>query len=143
MATEGDDVSRRKPILCLDFDGVIHSYTSGWQGADTIRDDIVPGTLEFIYDALAHYRVAVYSSRSSSMAGVDAMKAFIQKHAREKVWDSGREWWLEIEWPPNKPAAFLTIDDRAITFNGTWPTLAEIGQFQPWTAKVSKREAAE
>ena len=27
-----------KPTIILDFDGVIHSYTSGWQGADVIGD---------------------------------------------------------------------------------------------------------
>jgi hypothetical protein len=27
-----------KPILCLDFDGTIHSYISGWQGADVIPE---------------------------------------------------------------------------------------------------------
>jgi hypothetical protein len=33
----------RKPILCLDFDGVLHSYTSGWKGAAVIPDPPVPG----------------------------------------------------------------------------------------------------
>ena len=40
-----------KLILCLDFDGVIHSYSSGWKGADVIPDPPVPGALRFIADA--------------------------------------------------------------------------------------------
>ncbi len=40
-----------KPILCLDFDGVIHSYTSGWKGADVIPDPPVEGAMQFIWDA--------------------------------------------------------------------------------------------
>jgi hypothetical protein len=64
-----------KPILCLDFDGVIHSYTSGWQGAAIIPDQPVEGALNFIYRATDHFRVAIFSSRSNQPGGVDAMRA--------------------------------------------------------------------
>src|SRR5882672_3079773 len=38
----------RKPILCLDFDGVLHSYSSGWKGADVIPDAPTPGMAAFL-----------------------------------------------------------------------------------------------
>lgn len=33
-------------ILSIDFDGVIHSYTSRWKGVDVIPDMPVPGAFE-------------------------------------------------------------------------------------------------
>ena len=38
----------------------------------------------------------------------------------------------ELHFPWFKPAAMVTIDDRAMTFNGTWPSMAEIAAFKPW-----------
>ena len=55
-----------KPILCLDFDGVIHSYESGWKGAAAIPDDPVPGAAEFIRTAHEHFAVQVYSARGTA-----------------------------------------------------------------------------
>jgi hypothetical protein len=138
-----DEVKERKRILCLDFDGVIHSYKSGWKGESIIDDPPVPGAVRFIYNALYSFRVVIFSSRSSTDSGVNAMKKWLERWCREDlstmhVRPIRGEWWLEIEWPKNKPSAFLTIDDRAITFDGTFPEVHELLAFKTWMEKDAR-----
>ena len=125
-----------KPILCLDFDGVIHSYTSGWKGADVIPDPIVPGAISFMLGALGHFRVAIFSSRSNQPGGISAMRTYLRVEAGNCWYDSPAGPGLEnVEWPTEKPPAFLTIDDRAITFTGAWPDTETLKAFKPWNKK--------
>jgi hypothetical protein len=126
-----------KPILCLDFDGVIHSYSSGWQGAALIPDRPVPGAIEFIYNAVEHFRVAVFSSRSNQTGGLAAMRGWLRAFLLHEIADGEdvERVFSMIEWPLEKPAAFLTIDDRALTFDGTWPSVETIKAFKPWNKK--------
>ena len=74
----------RKPILCLDFDGVLHSYTSGWQGASVVADEPVPGAASFLRDAVEHFSVRIYSSRSGQVGGIGAMKDWVQYNRQDK-----------------------------------------------------------
>jgi hypothetical protein len=127
-----------KPILVLDFDGVIHSYASGWKGADIIPDPPVDGAMQFIWDATEHFRVAVFSSRSNQAGGINAMKRWLDHHFRG-YWGThatqADDKLSDIEWPLEKPAAFITIDDRALTFDGRWPTIEFLKEFKPWNKR--------
>jgi len=128
----------RKPILCLDFDGVLHSYTSGWKGADVIPDPPVSGAMSFIDLASDHFTVAIYSSRSGQRDGIKAMKSWLKTHMRKAMGpDRTRcdDVLAEIQWPTEKPPAMVTIDDRALTFTGVWPDMKSLREFQPWNKK--------
>lgn len=132
-----------KPILCLDFDGVIHSYTSGWKGARVIPDDPVPGAIEFMDKMLDEgWDVVIHSSRARYFGGISAMRAWLKKHSgnmyHECMGHLGLE---EVRFARWKPSAVVTIDDRALTFNGTWPELSEIKGFKPWNRKNAPRAA--
>lgn len=120
-----------KLILCLDFDGTIHSYVSGWngEGAHVILDDPVPGAFEFIRDALNHFDVQIFSARSGLPGGIDAMKAWFLRHGWEEA-AHGQP--VGITFPTSKPPAHISLDDRAMTFTGTWPDLEQLKGFRPW-----------
>jgi len=115
-----------KPILCLDFDGVVHSYTSGWKGADVIPDAPVGGAFDFIREADEYFDVQIFSSRSHQPGGIQAMKDWCTKYANSP---------LPVTFPQHKPSAMVSIDDRAVTFEGAWPNVKVLTKFKPWNKR--------
>lgn len=127
-----------KPILVLDFDGVIHSYNSGWKGADVIPDPPVPGAMQFIVDAMNEFVVCVFSSRSHQLGGINAMEQYIAESIRHQLGygeEAAKAIVESIQFPTEKPPAMVTIDDRAITFTGEWPDLGILKTFKPWNKR--------
>jgi hypothetical protein len=128
-----------RPTICLDFDGVIHSYESGWKGAGVIPDPPVLGAIAFIEKMQAEgFTVAIHSSRSSSLRGRWAMKKWLEPHVIEHFGVdrvAADDCLVTLRWPWFKPASIVTIDDRAIAFDGTWPTAEAIRSFRPWNKR--------
>lgn len=125
-----------RPILSLDFDGVIHSYTSKWAGADVIPDPPVEGAMAFLREATQHFRVCIYSTRSATEAGREAMRQWVERWAVEEgTFSSAAPWWFKVEFPETKPPALVGIDDRILTFEGEWPSMERLLSFKPWNKR--------
>lgn len=137
-----------KPTLCVDFDGVIHSYSSKWLNAAFIPDPPVPGALAWLLKATDTFDVKIYSSRSSQEGGIKAMMLWLEHWARIELPNDEAGGYAANSlinricndngaFPTQKPAAFLTIDDRAICFDGNWENVApsELLKFKPWNKK--------
>jgi hypothetical protein len=130
-----------KPILCIDMDGTIHAYSKGWQNGE-LYDDVTPGFFEWAETARDYFKLVIYSSRSKTDEGVIAMDTWL--HEQQIAWvksGSARYPWkpLTFEFAHEKPAAWLTIDDRAICFRGDWSapelTADAMYGFKPWNVK--------
>lgn len=111
--------------VVFDFDGVIHSYTSGWKGATNIPDmpvQGIEGALKEIHDA--GYEIVVVSTRCAHFGGEMAIEGWLESYGMRPYIDRiCRE----------KPPAIAYIDDRAICFDGHPETLLEkINNFKPW-----------
>lgn len=119
----------RKPILCLDFDGCIHSYERGWQDG-SIYGTVVPGFWAWATRAKVTFQLVIYSSRSKTDEGRSAMSNWLINQWGIYI---DQTWLPDSDGPPEgiimpadftftheKPPAFLTIDDRCVRFDGNW-----------------------
>ena len=121
--------------IAIDFDGVIHSYSRGWQGGE-IYDPPVEGTREALTELRAKgWKIYIFSTRTNKIyhkndnpPQEERMKTYLEEHGipYDKIWSFG------------KPMADIYLDDRALNFRGKWDdSLQEIEQFQVWNRDAS------
>lgn len=111
--------------VVFDFDGVIHSYKSGWICESIIPDEPVDGIKEALKSIQEKgYEVVIVSTRCSTESGKIAISEWLKKYDLDKYVDRICK---------EKPPAIVYIDDRAICFDGNSEGLVEkIEHFQPW-----------
>lgn len=113
----------RGSTIAIDFDGVIHSYQSGYTG-DVPIDPPVEGILEFIQGLrAAGVKVIIHTCRADTVARKEAVF----------------KWLWEHRFPPDIPitnvkpdTARWFLDDRAVRFEGDVSTLLEQMRREPW-----------
>ena len=115
-----------KRTICFDFDGVIHSYVSGWHGDTVIKDPVVEGIAQAIKDIRdAGYQVIIQSTRCKTLNGVHAIRKYLKDNN------------IEVDGiSSTTPPAIVYIDDRAIRFDGNAASLLEkVNSFKPWNVR--------
>lgn len=112
--------------VAVDFDGVLHSYTSPWVNPETIPDPPVAGAIEWLMEIEKDFAVVIFTTRGKTPEGQRAVRHWLH----ENGWASG----MNVTVTAEKPPALIYLDDRAWRFEGPedWPTAEEIHQARPW-----------
>ena len=99
--------------LSIDFDGVLNSYISGWQGHDNLPDDPVPGAQLACRRFLdAGWKLYVHTSR--------------QQLGPVQLWLRQHDFPYPMYLTRIKPIAMAYIDDRAVRFEGNWESTRKL-----------------
>ena len=144
-----EDKSYRDAIA-IDFDGVLHSYVSGWKGVSVIADHPVPGAIGWLIGIAMYspYDIIIHSCRCREQEGIEAIENWIYDQVKTQLNHSSQyayeEGYQEMEddlvsvcasivcSAEKSTKAFIFIDDRGWKFNGTFPSLTELDHFKPW-----------
>lgn len=113
--------------IAIDFDGVIHAYTSPFTKPEEIHDEPVDGALFFIEHLLANgFGVIIHTARASTEESTQAIRDWLVRHGLSAVTAK------TIKITTQKLAAIVYIDDRGFRFEGRWPSIAEIKALRTW-----------
>jgi hypothetical protein len=144
----------KRYTVAVDFDGVLHSYTSPWVNARTIPDPPVHGAMEWLVTMSKTFDIAITSTRNFQFLGIWAMRRWIRRNLADYFWPIANsdgysfdhmgvdqaalgmadEVMEHVSFPRKKAPALIYLDDRAIRFEGpgTWPTRGDVYKSRPW-----------
>lgn len=114
--------------IAVDFDGVIHRYSRGWQDG-SIYDGPNPGAIAGLRALMGHYAVFVHTSRDPYPVAqwLDRydIPAFVEMETdgeRHKFWNDRDK----ILVTNRKLPAWRYVDDRALLFTSWGQTLRDL-----------------
>lgn len=136
-------MSEPKYSIAVDFDGVIHQYTSPWTDVREINDPPMPGAFEWLEEMTKHFKVIIHTCRVTPRDNTEAgwaMSSVVVKRIAHWMREHGLpadvlaklEFWRK----PGKPTALVYIDDRGFRFEGEFPSKNDIHRvLRPWKLK--------
>jgi hypothetical protein len=125
-------MSDEKPVLAINFKGCValNYDKDGW---------VPPTFFDWAVDAYKHFKLVIYSAEIDT----EDMENYVRnfqipwRHTKIASGHANAKDELQLEFSKEKPNAFLTIDDRTVTFPGRWdlPFLGatELLNFTPQT----------
>jgi hypothetical protein len=115
----------RPPRVACDFDGVIHSFVSGWVEG-SIPDPPVDGAIEWLEETSKECEIIIFSARLQDRECLPKVKQYLLDNGLSA------EALARLDFKP-KPGATIYLDDRAWQFTGrNFPTIEEVKDFKPW-----------
>lgn len=138
----------KQVTIAVDFDGVIHAYTSPWTSPVDIHDAPIDGAFAFLRDRLANgWRVVLHTCRL--MNRVDPAQTVVPEIALPPRVHAIMDWFAAhggdditghqsfyMFTGGGKPHADVYLDDRAIRFEGVFPDAATMDNARtPWNKR--------
>lgn len=115
-------------IISLDFDGVVHRFSSAWTHELEIHDGPTVGAFEFIRTAMdSGWDIHILSARVDRAEVERAVLAWFLQHGLELKYVN------RLVVTSIKRGAHVYIDDRGIRFDGTWPALSYLENLKTWS----------
>ncbi len=122
-------IAQTLPTIAIDFDGVIHKYSKGWQDG-SIYDEPFEGVVSALMTLKRSFWVYIFTSRDvqdvvnwmNSKLWGDGEMGF-----RTIAMPEGTRFWHgnEVAVSNRKLPAVYYIDDRGIRFDGSWKLVLE------------------
>lgn len=119
--------------ICIDFDGVLHDYSKGYQGLDVFGEPVKEAPHAVQHLKKEGWKIIIFTARPVTQG----MRNWLRTN--KIPFDFINENPDQMDKTSPKPYADIYLDDRAVQFNGNWQqSLLDIANYKNWQGFDSK-----